>query len=372
MNTSFAILMPGTPPRRARRRRRVEAAAAARRARARARSRAPCQSRGAVDAGALVGDREHDVAVALRELDPHRAGAVLERVLQQLAEDERERGRAVAGERHRLEPRLARRGRAPRPCTSIARSRSISSASSTSSSRCSVSTSCTAAIARIRLTECSSASRGSTPSARACRRSSDATVCRLFFTRWWISCASTPRITARPCSSATAAWWAIASSSARSSSENGVSRSATSSPICAPLPAQRRAHRVLARRALGPRDPPVLEHERGAGRLHRVHRRLDDRLERLLEVERLRDRLRDPRERLELGHAPLRLGVELRVDDRLRDLVGDRLQQLDLVRPVLARLAGADVERTRQLLAREDRDGEDRLVLRPPAGSGTA
>src|SRR5579859_6703189 len=75
----------------------------------------------------------------------------------------------------------------PSPCTSIARSRSISSASSTSSSRCSVSASCTAAMARIRLTECSSASRGSTPSARACRRSSEATVWRLFFTRWWIS-----------------------------------------------------------------------------------------------------------------------------------------------------------------------------------------
>ena len=52
------------------------------------------------------------------------------------------------------------------------------------------------------------------------------------------------------------------------------------------------------------------------------------------------------------------------MDDRLGDLARDRLQQLDLVRPELARLAGADVERARQLLAREDRDGEDRLVLR--------
>src|SRR5207244_2632108 len=70
------------------------------------------------------------------------------------------------------------------PWTSIARSRSSSSPRSTSSSRRSVSTSCTAAIARMRLTESWSALRGSTPSAsRAWSRSSDATVCRLFLTR---------------------------------------------------------------------------------------------------------------------------------------------------------------------------------------------
>ena len=60
----------------------------------------------------------------------------------------------------------------------------------------------------------------------------------------------------------------------------------------------------------------------------------------------------------------LGLGVELCVDDRLRDLAGDRLEQLDLVGSELARLARADVERAGELLAREDRDGEDRLVLR--------
>ena len=48
------------------------------------------------------------------------------------------------------------------PCTSIARSLSTSRSSSTSSSRCSVRTSCTAAIARIRLTESPSAFCGST------------------------------------------------------------------------------------------------------------------------------------------------------------------------------------------------------------------
>ena len=131
----------------------------------------------------------------------------------------------------------------------------------------------------------------------------------------------------------------------------------------AALPAQRQPHRVLAGTALRPRDVPVLEHERRAGRTHGLHRRLHDRLERLLEVERLGDRLRDPRQRLELVDPPLRLLVQLRVLDRLRDLVGDREQELDLVRPELARLPRTDVEGAGQLLAGQDRDGQDRLVL---------
>jgi len=135
-------------------------------------------------------------------------------------------------------------------------------------------------------------------------------------------------------------------------------------PDLAPLPAQRRPDGVRARVPLRPRDPPVLEHECGASRMYGVHRRLHDRLERLLEVERLRDRLGDARECLELGDAALRLGVELGVDDRLRHLARDRLEQLDLVRPELPRLARADVERAGELLARQDWHCEDRLVLR--------
>jgi hypothetical protein len=50
-------------------------------------------------------------------------------------------------------------------------------------------------------------------------------------------------------------------------------------------------------------------------------------------------------------HAPLGLRVELRVLDRLRDLRGDREQQLDLVGGELARLAGAQVERALAALA---------------------
>ena len=83
---------------------------------------------------------------------------------------------------------------------------------------------------------------------------------------------------------------------------------------------------------------PVLEHERRAGRVDRVHRRLHDRLQRLLEVERLRHRLGDPRQRLELLDPPLRLVVELRVLDRLRHLRGDRDEQVDLGARELARL----------------------------------
>ena len=183
-------------------------------------------------------------------------------------------------------------------------------------------------------------------------------------TRWWISWASTPRSTARPCSSATAACCAIEASSSRScwrERRRAVGDELADLPAA---PAQRLAERVRVRAALGPGDRPVLEHERGARRRERVHRRLDDRLERLLEVQRLRDGLGDPRERLELVHPPLRLGVELRVLDRLRDLRRDREQQLDLVVRELARLAGADVQRALEpLAAREDRHGEDRLVL---------
>ena len=170
-------------------------------------------------------------------------------------------------------------------------------------------------------------------------------------------------MTARPCSSATAAWWAIDASSARSWSVNGVSRSQTSSPIVRLLPAQREADRVLAGPPLGPGDVPVLEDERGAGRADRLHRRLHDRLERLLEVERLGDRLRDLRQRLELGHARLRVRVELRVLDRLRDLGRDRDEQVDLGVRELLRLDRADVERAGELLAGQDRHGEDGLVL---------
>src|SRR5262245_50783947 len=54
----------------------------------------------------VVRDREHHVAVPLREPDADAVAAVLERVLEQLAEDERERRRAVAGERHLLELRV--------------------------------------------------------------------------------------------------------------------------------------------------------------------------------------------------------------------------------------------------------------------------
>ena len=129
------------------------------------------------------------------------------------------------------------------------------------------------------------------------------------------------------------------------------------------LPAQRRAHRVPARPALGPCDATVLEDERGAGRTDRFHRRLHDRLERLLEVQRLGDGLRDLRERLQLRDPTLSLRVELRVHDRLGDLVGDRLEQLHLVAPIFARHERPHVQRAREHTAGEDRHREDRLVL---------
>ncbi len=70
----------------------------------------------------------------------------------------------------------------------IGRIRSTTSSRLTSSSTDIDSASCTSAIDDTRRTDSISASR---PSAllvrRACSRSSAATVCRLFFTRWWIS-----------------------------------------------------------------------------------------------------------------------------------------------------------------------------------------
>ena len=129
------------------------------------------------------------------------------------------------------------------------------------------------------------------------------------------------------------------------------------------LPAQRHPHREGAGTPLGPGDLPVLEDEGSAGRMQRLHRRAHDRLERLLEVERLGDRLGDARERLELDDAPLRRGVELRVLDRLRDLRGDGDEEVDLRVRERARRPRPHVERSLQLVPREDGDGEDRLVL---------
>src|SRR5205823_198369 len=68
--------------------------------------REPGAARVVLDAAAVVGDRQDHLAVSLRELDPHGVPAVLERVLEQLAEDECERGSAGAGKRHRRELRM--------------------------------------------------------------------------------------------------------------------------------------------------------------------------------------------------------------------------------------------------------------------------
>ena len=53
----------------------------------------------------VVGDREEHTAVGAAELDPHLVAAVLERVPEQLAEDQGERGRTAAVERDLLDAR---------------------------------------------------------------------------------------------------------------------------------------------------------------------------------------------------------------------------------------------------------------------------
>ena len=72
---------------------------------------------------AVVADREHHLAVSARELDVHRVAAVLERVLEELAEDERQRRRAAARQRDGLERRLHALRVPARLCTSMARNR---------------------------------------------------------------------------------------------------------------------------------------------------------------------------------------------------------------------------------------------------------
>ena len=70
----------------------------------------------------------------------------------------------------------------------IAPSRSATSSKTTLSSTAWLSVSCTIAIEPTRRTASSSAALASALSIRrACSRSRAATVCRLFFTRWWIS-----------------------------------------------------------------------------------------------------------------------------------------------------------------------------------------
>ena len=98
----------------------------------------------------------------------------------------------------------------------------------------------------------------------------------------------------------------------------------------APLPTQRHAHGVLPGATLRPRDPAVLEHDRGTRCTEGVDGCLHDRLERLLQVQRLGHRLGDPGERLELADALLRRLVEASVLDRLRHLRGDRDEEVDL------------------------------------------
>ena len=101
-----------------------------------------------------------DVAVPLRELDPHRVAAVLERVLQQLGEDERERRRPVARRAMTDASDAETSLPAAEPLDEHRAQPLEQLAELDVSSRRSVSTSCTAAIARIRLTESSSARRG--------------------------------------------------------------------------------------------------------------------------------------------------------------------------------------------------------------------
>jgi hypothetical protein len=130
-----------------------------------------------------------------------------------------------------------------------------------------------------------------------------------------------------------------------------------------PLPAQRHPHGVPSRTPVRPRDLAVLEDERRTGRVDRLHGGFHDCLERLLQIERFRHGFGDAGQRLEFRHTLLRVGVQLCVHDRLRDLRRDRDEEVDLVLRELARRERPDVQSACETLARENRHGENRLVL---------
>ena len=221
--------------------------------------------------------------------------------------------------------------RPPIPCTSIARNRSSRSSSSTSSSRRSVSTSWTAAIARILLTECSSASRGSTDVGGARLQPQQR--------RDGLQVVLDPVVDLLG-EHATHHRSTVLERDGRVVRDRDEQLPIVVGERCvavadelADLPAappQREALGVAAGAPLRPRDLPVLEHERRSRRVERVHRRAHDRGERLLEVEGLGNRLGDTRQGLELDDPALGRRVEPCVLDRLRDLSRDRDQQLDL------------------------------------------
>jgi hypothetical protein len=192
----------------------------------------------------------------------------------------------------------------------------------------------------MRLTESSSAFFGSMASGdRACRRRSEATVWRL--------CVARDR--------GEQLLFLLA--------ERRVAIADQLADLAA-LGAERQPRSVLPRSAFRLGDPTVLEDERGAGSADGVHRRLDDRLERLLEIEGVGHRFGDAREGLELADPALSLRIQAGVLDRLRHLAGDREQQLDLPIREHARFPRAHVEGALELVAAgHDRYRQDRLVL---------
>ena len=283
----------------------------------------------AVDPGAVVGDREHDVAVALRERDRDVVAAVLERVLEELGEDERERGRALPRERDRLE--LGRHVLPRDEPLHEHRAQPIDELAEVD------------VVLAVLGEHLVHRGDGEDPVDRVVERLARVDVVRARLQaqerrdRLQVVLHAVVDLLREHAAHDRAPVLERDRRVVRDRLEQRLvvgreRRVAVADELAdlAALPAQRHADGVRAGATLRPRDLPVLEHERRAGRVQRLHRRLHDRLERLLEVERLGDRLGDPRERLELGDAPLRALVELRVLDRLRHLRRDRDEQLDL------------------------------------------
>ena len=273
---------------------------------------------------AVVRDRERDARRSPRQLDPDIAAAVLERVLEELAEDERERRCAVAGERHRLEVRLdvlpddeALHEHRPQPLDQLGEVDVV------------------LAVLGQHLVD---GGDREDPVDRVGQRPARVDLRRARLQPQQrgdgleVVLDPVVDLLGEHAAHHRAPVLERDGSVVRDRLEQGavvvgegVSRSQTSSPICRRFQRSGSADGVGARR--GPRATRSCRpraRARRRSRRHRGDRRLHDRLERLLQVERLGDGLRDLRERLELVHPPLRVGVELRVLDRLRDLGGDR------------------------------------------------
>ena len=87
-----------------------------------------------------------------------------------------------------------------------------------------------------------------------------------------------------------------------------------------------------------------------------AHQAVDDQGQHLVEIERRCQHVGDLEERGDLTELAIRLALETTLLDDPGDLVRDRLQEVDLFAPEIARLDGLHVHHPDDFVARDDRD----------------